>query len=163
MQYYHFTLIGLALLAIASAWNVPRAVLWIALGAVFYVASAMWHNAGFSYGAAFGAGTNLVMCYLFWIRAEQRYEMRFWNFYHLMLVVDLLYIFGWIKDHEHFAIALEIINAIALLFIIATGLMERAYGISSGSARVRRNSLVYRALWAERSAASRPWWQRRHA
>lgn len=164
MEYYHWTLIGLAVLAAVSAWNVPRAVLWIAIGALFYVASAMWHNAGLPYATPFGAATNLVMCYLLWIFADQRWEMRFWNMFHLMLVIDILYIFRWIPSQEHFAIALEIINAIALLFITATGIMERAsVGLPFRSAGNRWNRAVHSALWAQRSERSRPPWQQKAA
>lgn len=161
MEYYHWTLIGLAALAAISAWNVPRAVLWVALGAVFYVASAMWHNAGLPYATVFGAATNLIVCYLLWIFADLRYEMRLWNAYHAMLVVDILYIFGWINSHINFAIALEIINGVALLFITATGIMERArVGISIRASGGGWNRFVHSALFAERSASTRPWWQR---
>lgn len=160
MEYYHWTLIGLAVVAAASAWNVPRAVFWVALGALFYVASAMWHNAGLPYPTIFGAATNLVVCYLLWIFADLRYEMRLWNFYHLMLVVDILYIFGWITSHLNFAIALEIINAVALLFITAAGIMERASAGNLRSARGGWNRFVHSALFAQRAASSRPWWQK---
>lgn len=159
LEWYHWTLIGAAALAALSAWHVPRAVFWIAIGAFFYVVSAMWHVYGFPYATAFGAGTNLVVCYLLWIFAEQRYEMRLWNFFHLMLVVDLLYIVGTIRDQITFAITLEVINLVALLFIMLTGIAERVNGLSIRPSDTGWARFVHRALFAERSTNSRPWWQ----
>jgi hypothetical protein len=160
LQWYHMTLITLAALAAWSAWNVPRAVLWIGLGAFFYIVSAWWHNAGWPYATVFGAATNLVMCYLFWIWAEQRFEERLWNAYHLMLVIDVLFIFGYIRSQYDFAVSLEIVNAIALLFVIGVGIAERADGIRARSPHPGRPGFVHRSLFAERSAAYRPPWQK---
>jgi hypothetical protein len=161
MQWYHWTLIAAACIAAALAWNVPRAVVWIGLSAISYVTSAWWHNAGWPYATQFGAATNLLICYAFWIWAEQRYEMRLWNFFHLMLIIDLLFIFGAIRDQYQFAVSLEIVNLAALAFIGFTGIMERVDGIHLGAADPRRDSIVYRALWAERSERYRPPWQRK--
>jgi len=159
MQWYHFTLISAAGIAAALAWNVPRAVQWIALGGILYVFSAMWHNYGFPYPTAFGAATNLIMCYLLWIYADQRWELRIWNAYHLMLVVDVLFIFGYIRSQYAFAVSLEIINLIALIFIAGIGIAERVDGIRVGPSRLGWAGSLDRAVWAERSARSRPWWQ----
>jgi hypothetical protein len=160
LAWYHWTLIGAAAISAALAWNVPRAPMWIALGAISYVTSAMWHNAGWPYATQFGAATNLAICYLMWVFADQRWEMRVWNAFHLMLLIDLLFIFGWIRSQYDFAVSLEIVNLVALIFIGATGIAERADAWRSArGADLHRTGLVHRALWAERSLASRPWWQ----
>lgn len=156
----HLILSTAAVTATILAWNVPRAVLWVGLGALSYITSAWWHNAGLPYATQYGAATNLIICYMFWIFAEQRFEMRLWNFFHLMLVVDLLYIFGAINDKLVFAISLELINLAALIFIGVVGIMERVGGVHAWSTRPRRTGLVYRTLWAKRSLHSRPWWQK---
>lgn len=162
LEWYHWTLISAAIIAGALAWRVPRAVIWIGLGVASYVTSAMWHNAGWPYATQFGAATNLAICYLFWIFSNRRWEMRLWNFFHLMLVVDLLYMFGAIRDQFTFAVSLELINLSALIFIGVTGITERAGGgIRSWSAHPRRIGLVHRTLWAQRSDNSRPPWQQK--
>lgn len=160
MEWYHWTLIGAACTAALLAWNVPRAVLWISIGAVFYLASAMVHNYGFRYATQFGGATNLAMCYLLWIYADQRWEMRLWNAFHLMIIIDILYIFGWIGSQYDFAVALEIINLVTLIFIAGTGAAERLNGVSSGPYLAGRPHSLHNLLWAERSDRSRPWWQK---
>ena len=162
LEWYHWTLISAALIAGALAWRVPRAVIWIGLGVVSYVTSAMWHNAGLPYATAYGAATNLIICYLFWIFSNRRWEMRLWNFFHLMLVVDLLYIFGAIRDQFTFAVTLELINLAALIFIGLTGMFDRVGdGIHSWASSPRRPDWVHRTLWAQRSVNSRPPWQQK--
>jgi hypothetical protein len=156
----HLILSTAAVIAAVLAWRIPRAIMWIGLGALSYVTSAWWHNAGLPYGTVYGAATNLAICYLFWIFAENRWEMRLWNFFHLMLVIDLLYIFGAIRDLFTFAVSLELINLAALLFICGVGIMERASGIYSRRSYPGGSDFFYRALWAERSVHSRPWWQK---
>lgn len=161
MFWYHWVLLSAATGAALLAWNVPRAVQWLCCGALSFVLSAMWHRAGWPYATAFGASTNLVICYLFWIFADQRWEMRLWNAFHAMLLVDLLYIFGAIGDHLTFAISLEFINLAAILLVAGTGIAERASGFHSRPAHRRGTGFIYHTLWAARSVASRPWWQKR--
>ncbi len=153
-------LIAGAVLAIWSAWNVPRAVFWVALGAFLYAASAMWHNYGLPHGAFFGAGTNLFICLLMGIYADQKWEMRLWNFYHLMIVIDILFIFGFIQDKFIFAASLELVNLLALAFIIGTGAVERNAGIADGRFGNSGVNSLYPALFSQRAAWSRPPWQR---
>lgn len=160
LAWYHIVLISAAVIAAGLAWNVPRAVLWVGGGAIGYAVSASWHNAGLPYATQFGAATNLVICYLFWIWAEQRWELRLWNFFHLMLVIDMIYIFGFMTDKFLFAASLEIVNLAALIFIGSVGILERAGGHSAWVFGSRWDSLVYRTLWAERSDHSRPPWQK---
>ncbi len=160
MAWYHWTLIGAALIALVAAWNVPRAATWILLGAALYVASAMWHVWGYPHGVVFGAATNFMMIALFWQFADTRWEMRLWNFYHLMLLVDALFLFGVIRDQFMFAATLELINLFALAFITTTGAMERIGGLSHGPADLGRAGGFHHALFAERASWSRPPWQR---
>lgn len=160
MAWYHIVLIGAAIIAAALAWHVPRAVQWLALGALSYVSSAMWHNAGLPHGAFYGAMTNLAICYGLWIWADQRWEMRLWNCFHFMLIIDILYIVGIIRDQFTFAVSLELINLAAILLIAGTGIVQRVDGMDFGPYRHRWIDSFHRCLWPERSMASRPWWQR---
>ena len=160
LEWYHLVLLSAAAISAGLAWRVPRAVIWIGLGFASYVTSAMWHNAGWPYATVYGAATNLVICYLFWIFSNRRWEMRLWNFFHLMLVVELLYIFGAIRDQFTFAVTIELINLAALIFIGLTGIFDRVGGgIHSWVSHPRRSGFIYRALWAQRSDNSRPPWQ----
>lgn len=159
LEWYHWTLITMAAIAAISAWHLPRATLWIGLGAFSYVTSAWWHNAGFPYGAAYGMATNLAICFTIYALAQQRWELRTWNMIHAMILIDILYLAGVIKTHLLFAVSLEVINAAALLLITATGIMDRAgYArLRSGSYRGRRPWGFARALFSERRHP--PFWQ----
>lgn len=149
LEWYHMVLLLTAAAAIVFAWEVPRAAAWVALGAALYALSAMWHNMGWPYATAFGAGTNFVMIAFLWAYADQKWELRLWNFYHLMLVVDLLYMAGFIRDHFVFAVTLEVINLVALLFIIVTGLVERVSdGHPARYYHPGRANFFHRALYA---------------
>lgn len=160
MHWYHIALAVGAIVAGALAWNVPRAVLWISMGALSFLASSWWHDAGFPYGAAFGAATNIGICFLIYAHAELRWELRVWNCFHLMIVLDLLNLLGLIRSHYDFAVALEIANWLALLIIGAVGIADRVgSGVFNGPRHPRGADLVHRALWAERSRP--PFWQER--
>lgn len=147
-----------ALAALIFAWNVPRAPLYIVMGAALYAASAAWHNMDWPYATAFGAGTNFVMIFFLWANADQKWELRVWNFYHLMLVVDLLYMAGFIRDRFIFAASLELINLVLLLFIVGTGLAQRLTdGNPARDFGARRTGFVHRTLFAPARPIGRPW------
>lgn len=162
MEWYHWVLFIAAMIAGTLAMHVPRAMTWLACLAGSFVLSVIYHRAGWPYATSFGAFTNLGICYLFLLMAKQKWEMRLMNFVQLMLVVDLLYIYGAIGDHFTFAASLEAINLAALLFIGSVGIAERldANGVGAWGLYSRRTDLVYRALWSKRSDAYRPWWQK---
>lgn len=160
MHWYQSLLLAGAVIAGYLAWNVPRAILWISLGALSFVASSWWHDAGLPYGAAFGAATNVFICFMLYAYAQYRFEMRIWNCFHLMLVIDILYLAGVVKSHYDFAVALELANWLALFVIGAAGIAERAArGVPAGLHIPGGTGLVHRALWAER--ARPPFWQAR--
>lgn len=126
MHWYHTALLIGALIAAGLAWHVPRAVTWVALGALSFIASGWWHDAGFSHGAAFGAFTNLLMCLALYAWAEQRWELRVWNVFHLMILIDILFLAGFIKNHYTFAVSIEVANWLAIFVIGAAGITDRA-------------------------------------
>lgn len=151
-------LIGAAVVAWIS-WRVPRAVFWVALGVLSGVASAYWHDAGLPHGAAFGAFTNLAICFLLYALAEKRWEMRLWNVFHLMIVVDILYLAGAIRSHYQFAVALELANWLGLVVIGSAGILDRSphAGTLARRARDWAPDFVYRALHEKRSRP--PFWE----
>jgi hypothetical protein len=159
MHWYQAALLVGAAVTVVVAWNVPRAVFWVALGALSFVSSSWWHDAGLPYGAAFGALTNLAICLLLYAAAEQRWEMRLWNVFHLMIVIDVLSITGAIGSHYQFAVALELANWLGLSIIFTTGWLERAGrhgGIPDSGHRSGVLGALRRALWAPRSRP--PFW-----
>jgi hypothetical protein len=158
MHWYQFALLAGAVIAAALAWNVPRAVLWISLGGLSFLASSWWHDAGFPYGAAFGAATNLAVCYAIYALAQLRYELRVWNAFHLMILIDLLRMAGVIKTHYTFAVSLELANWLAILIIGTTGILERVHnGRRDFSWRPGWVHHLRRALVSERKRP--PFWK----
>lgn len=158
MHWYHLALLAGAAGAAALAWNVPRAVLWISLGALSFVSSSWWHEAGLPYGAAFGAATNLAVCYAIYALAKLRYELRVWNAFHLMILIDILWMAGMIKSHYNFAVALEVANWLGILVIGATGILERAGdGIAAHRSYTGWLGAIHRSLFEERKHP--PFWR----
>ena len=161
MPWYWIALVVGALTAAALAWRVPRAPIWILAGAASFVASVAWHKANLPYPAVFGAFTNLAVCFALYAYAKLKWEMRVWNCFHLMIVIDLLYLSGWIYSRYDYALALELANWLALLIIGTAGIAERA-GYGPAWAFARRASpgwagAVHRRLYAERNDP--PFWQ----
>lgn len=158
MHWYQTALLVGAVIVGILAWNVPRAVLWISLGGMSFVAGSGWHDAGLPHGAAFGAFTNFMICFALYAVAELRWEMRVWNCFHLMIVLDILYLTGFIESHYDFAVGLEIANWMALLVIGAAGLMQRiGHGVFSGRDYSSGVSLFRNALYSKRR--DRPFWE----
>lgn len=162
LEWYHVTLIIMALAAGIAAWDVPRAVLWICLGALSYATSAWWHNMGFPYATLYGACTNFAICVLLAWLATTKYELWVFNAFILMLVIDALFVAGFIGSRFAFAVSLEIVNAAAMLLIMATGVSDRIArheGQSVGDHHPGIAHLCNRALLAERTTHHEKWWR----
>lgn len=127
MEWYHATLITMAVVAVVLSWRIPEAVVTVGMGAFFYVTSAWLHLSSNTAALAFGAATNLVMCFFLYPmpKAVGRWVDKVFSCYILMLLIDLLYAVGIIQSHYNFAVSLEAINAYALLLIWAAGIAER--------------------------------------
>lgn len=160
MAWYHGTLLTLAVVAVVLAWRVPNAALFVALGVSSYVSSAMWHNAGFPYATLYGAFTNLAVCYVIYrFGMNVRWESKLMGCFVLMLLIDLLYVFGVIKSQYNFAVSLELVNAYALLLIGVTGIAQRM-GNGHRFSHPYRSFLASfnRSVLAERKQYPR-WWR----
>jgi len=163
MPIYDAALLAGAVIAGVLSWNLPRASLWIILGALSFYTSYQWHLAGWPYPAVFGASTNLAVCFAIYAKAQLKYEMRVWNCFHLMVVIDLLYLSGWIKSRYDYAVGLELANWLGLLIISMAGLADRAgYGptwLFSLRGRSGWVSGIFARLWETRD--NPPFWHAR--
>jgi len=156
MPWYHLALIAGYAGAGLIAWNVPRGTLWAASSILIMQASYMWWEAGLPHGAFVGGALNIAMCLALYALARQRWEMTLWRCYHLMIVLDILFLLG-AATHFQFAIGLEIANMMAIAVIGATGLMER---LGNGVPRAHPSGWLgsmRRSLYAKRRVP--PWWQ----
>lgn len=131
-EWYQIALVVGAVITLVIAWEVPRAALWIALGGLSFVASSLWHDAGFPYGAAFGAATNFVVWLFIFSWARQQWEMRVINCFQAMIATDIVYfglqLYSTHPSHYAFATLLELWNWLALVVIASTAIMEPTYG-----------------------------------
>lgn len=159
MYWYHEAMIIGALVAGVSAWRVPNAVLWILCGAMSFIVSYLWYQAGLPNSVAFGAFTNAVIIMMLYAFARQQWELRIWNCFHLMLVLDILKLTGVIRSQEVFAVSLEVCNWLALSVIFWTGILDRAarHGLHSHGAVRRFFAPINRSLYKTRKHP--PFWE----
>lgn len=142
----HWYIALLAIFAIAVtvlAWRVPRAAMWVGLGALSFCASGWWHDSGLPYGAAFGAFTDIAVVFALYAYARLLYELVFWGCFILMMLIDLLLLTHVINSHWDFAVGLEVANWLALLSIGLAGLADRAK-IGLAWVAIRRTSPSWR-------------------
>ena len=161
MPWYDAALLAGAVVAMSLSWKLPRASLWIILGALSFFLSYQWHVAGWPYPAVFGASTNLAVCFAIYAKAQLKYEMRVWNCFHLMIVIDLLYLSGWISSRYDYAVGLELANWLGIFVIGVAGLADRAgYGHNWLLSHRRRSGwvhAVFARLWDTREHP--PFWR----
>lgn len=163
MQWYHETLLIMAMVAVILAWKVPKAALWVGFGAFSYVTSIWWHNSDFPYATLYGAATNFLTCIaMFSVGGSKwpKWEMRIFACFILMLLIDLLFACGVIETQYIFAVSLEVVNAYALLVISAAGIVERVGG-GRNLSHPYRNILAYihRAVFSEGKKQYPRWWR----
>lgn len=157
MTWYAFAILFGYAVAAALAWRVPRAPFWAASSAAVFYTSWLWWAYGLPAGVLFGGSLNLAMCFALYALAGARWELRLWNAYHLMLVIDILYLAG-AATHFQFAIALELANWLAIAIISAAGILERTGHGHTGAHPAHGWLAALRlALYAKRSRP--PFWK----
>ena len=176
MEWYQTALLVGSCVTMLASWNLPRARFWILMGAVSFAISSWYWNAGLPYPSAFGAGTNLIICFFLYALAVQQWELRVWNCFHLMIAIDILWLLGWIdnainfvnsfdipafqiqvESHYVFAVMLELCNWLALAVIFTTGLLERFYVDRTHHGSDWLLGAVSRSLRSKRALA--PFWR----
>ena len=125
-DWYLWALAIAALGVLALAWNVPRAAMWIGLGALSFCSSGWWHDARLPYPEVFGAATDLAVICALYAYARLLYELIFWGCFIVMIFIDILSLTHLLNSHHDFAIGLEVANWLALVSIGAAGLANRA-------------------------------------
>jgi hypothetical protein len=125
-EWYLWLLGFFAVVFTVLAWRVPRAPAWVAMGALSFLSSGWWHDAGFDYGEVYGAFTNFLIIAALFAYGPLLYELVFMGCFIVMVVIDYLYLTNRFNSHHNFAIGLELANWLALLSIGAAGMAERA-------------------------------------
>lgn len=141
-----------ALVTAALAYRVPRAVLWIGVGAACFAITTAWARYGLPYPPAFTAACDAAVCLLIYFFGKRRWEMRLWNLFQCSVMVSILYLAGIIGPKWAYVAALELVNWLALLLIAGTAITARAgeNGNAFSLRPLHRFSVAHRALYAKR-------------
>lgn len=137
MFWYHFMLLAMAILSTVMAWNVPRAKLWIAAISASYIASVIYTridppNPPFPAHEIAAFFLDFVVIVLIRQLHHEKWEatvativliMASLNFYQT-LAMSLS--FAEPMSGFYYSASLEILNAVALLFIAGVGTVDRA-------------------------------------
>ena len=110
----------------------------------------------------FGACTNFAICLLLAWLATTKYELWIFNAFICMLMIDALFVSGFIGSRFAFAVSLEIVNAAAMVLIMATGIADRIArheGQSVGDNHPGLARMCNRALLAQRTTHHQKWWK----
>jgi len=123
-QFQAALMIG-AIVALLLSTNLPRSWLWILAGAGSFGASTLYSRLGLPYPSAFSVACDSAVVLAIYHFAKEKYELVLWRVFQAMILVNILYLAGWIGPHWAYIIALEIMNWAALLFITGTAITER--------------------------------------
>lgn len=136
MEWYHFSLLSLALIALLLSWRVPRCGKWIFLASASYVVSVVYHRMSVDYGIMPHGSVLAFFCdAIVFIIIRQLHEDK-WEIYGLGGVVMLMVVFNLVQvmavsfgfppvmDKTIYSAILECANAAYLLMICGVGLMD---------------------------------------
>lgn len=147
MDIYQGALLAAVMFVTWLAWDWPRALQWLVLLTLSFIASTLWWDSGFSYPAMFAGLADTFTVLIMQRLAQQKWEMRLANAVHLMIFINFTwqtpgafhYLFGDIAVHfgvsEKFLYGalLDVGNWLALLVIGGTAAVQMAgnHGISA--------------------------------
>lgn len=123
MNQYEVALLISAMVAAFLARGLPRAWLWIAIGALSFVVSATWWRLGMPYHPAATLACDAMVCLAVYSLAREEFEIWIFNLFRLSVLVSLLKLFGVIQENWIYAAALECVNFAALLLLGGTGIL----------------------------------------
>lgn len=130
MNPYELTLLIMAVLVMAVSSKLPRAWLWIGAGIASATASAMYWNVGGPYHPVFTFFCDSIVCLLIYAGARERWELKIYFLFKTSVFVSVVY---FASTHllklqvppVLYASLLELVNALALLTIGGTAIVDR--------------------------------------
>lgn len=119
-----------ALITAYIARGLPRAWLWISVGAASCAASSIYWNMGLPWHPAFTFFADAAVCLAIFAGARERWELNLYVLYKISVGVSVVYFFSTHTLHINvpswfYASMLELINASALVTIGRTAFMDR--------------------------------------
>ena len=161
--------------------NMPRARLWLILGALSYTVSSLYWAAGLPNPTIIGGVCDLAVCLGLYFLARQWWEMRVWNCYHAMILLNASYyidtmdspgllrmlsfhnLLGWtaslagVSERFAYGALLDAANWAAILLIggaaVAQAMVIRHGVVASRRLGTWRGSVVRRVLAARKIPA----------
>jgi len=116
--------IGAAVTALISS-RLPRAWLWIALGAASFILSTAYARFDLPYAPAFVISCDAAVCLSVYFWGRERWEENLYKIYQLSVLISLLHMSNFIAAHWLWVVFLEGLNWSALLLISGTAILDR--------------------------------------
>ena len=159
-MWYQWTPILVGLIAAWLARGIPRAIVWVALILASFVLSTLWWNHVGVYPDVFGAASNFIISLIMLPYAKTVYERWILRGLCAMILIDILWRFHAIPDHWSYAVALEALNYVVLMFIAFWGMVERA--ATGDRLRYRRDNGSWADMahrYFDRESRYPRWWR----
>jgi hypothetical protein len=123
---YTWTLITLALVAMALSWNVPRAWWWIGAGGASFFVSTLYYDYGGNHHLhpILTLSCDSLVCIALFFGAKEKWELLVFGSFWLSVLSSLLMIGGFIASQIMYASLLEVFNLCAILAISGTGIVQ---------------------------------------
>ncbi len=122
---WSFGLLCMAIVALAASWQIPRARLWIAAGAISFIVSSLWWDYGNrEVHPLLTFSCDSLVCLLVYLFFQEDWELGFFLAFLASTFSSLLQILGLIHQEWVYASLLEFCNACALLWITTTGIVD---------------------------------------
>lgn len=103
--------------------SLPRAWLWIFVGFLSFLVSAVWWRLGLPHHPAATLVCDAAVCLSIYSLAKEEYEIWLYDIFRLSVLISLLKLFGIIHENLVYAAALECVNFAALLLLGGTGIL----------------------------------------
>lgn len=133
-----------------------RAMIWLAVGAVVFIASSLYWRAGLPHPELFAGCLDAAVCLGIYFGGRQRWEMWVWRLFQVMLLLNIMRLAGTLGifhnvDHIAYAIMLEAMNWLVIIVAGGTaGLQRIGYDHGRAIDPWRGVSGVVRSLCAQR-------------
>ena len=145
--------LALAIAAAATgilAYDVPRARLWIIVGAFDFAVTTAYARYGLPYPSFFTAIIDALVCVAIFFIASRRWELWLMRIFQAMVLVDMTYFIAANvllvpnPPHYTFVCILETLNWLALFIIGGTAIFERVWN-AGNIPRHHRAGYIHRA------------------
>lgn len=140
MSVFDIALLIGATVAIFLNWQTPRAVGWVVLLALDFIASTLYWRAGLPYAEAFAGFCDATVCFALYFGAKERWELWVWRLMQASLAINIFYLAVNLRllrieiSQDTYSSLLEAANWLCLLLIGGVGMLQ-LIGAENAAAR----------------------------